>query len=205
VNERLDSIDGLRQRVPSIVKRLNDDPALALRAAANPLLVLQEMGIELTDRLAAEVELRLRFRPEQVERLQQLRAEIHKRAGEAFDVDDPAEVHRTLFDRLKLPPLQPAAQPVVIARSQIARAHQSAPRHELDHPWAAPGSVRRPDPLERLRDAHPVLQPLLEYRALQASQPPLATRELVERLVSGDAALPKIRIRARLQRGPTPR
>ena len=40
------------------------------------------MGIELTDRLAAEVELRLRFRPEQVERLPQLRADIQKRAGE---------------------------------------------------------------------------------------------------------------------------
>lgn len=204
-DKRLDTIGALRRRVPVIVKRLNDEAALALRAAANPLLVLQEMGIELTDRLAAEVELRLRFRPEQVERLQQLRADIQKRAGEAFDVDDPAQVHRVLFDRLKLSPLPPPAQPVVIARSQVARVYQSSPRHELDHPWTAPGSVRRPDPLERLHDTHPVLPPLLEYRALQASQPPLASRELVERLARGDAALPKIRIRARLQRGATPK
>lgn len=81
-DKRLDSIDALRRRVPVIVKRLNDE--LALRAAANPLLVLQEMGMEVTDRLAAEVELRLRFRPEQVERLQQLRADIQKRAGESL-------------------------------------------------------------------------------------------------------------------------
>jgi hypothetical protein len=202
--ERLDSIDSLRRRVPTIVKRLNDDPALALRAAANPLLVLQEMGIALTERLAAEVELRLRFRPEQIERLQQLRAEIQKHAGEAFDLDDPAQVRRVLFDHLKLSPLPPPAQPVVIAPSQVAKVYQPLPRHELEHPWTAPGSVRRSDPLERLHDAHPVMRPLLEYRALQASQPPLARRELVDRLTSGDAALPKIRIRARLQRDATP-
>jgi hypothetical protein len=35
-DKRLDSIDALRRRVPVIVKRLNDEPALALRAAANP-------------------------------------------------------------------------------------------------------------------------------------------------------------------------
>jgi hypothetical protein len=136
--ERLDSIDSLRRRVPTIVKRLNDDPALALRAAANPLLVLQEMGIALTERLAAEVELRLRFRPEQVERLQQLRAEIQKHAGEAFDLDDPAQVRRVLFDHLKPSPLPPPAQPVVIAPSQVAKAHNPS-RGTSRASVAAPG------------------------------------------------------------------
>ncbi len=203
-NERLDSIDALRRRVPLILKRLNDEPELALRAAANPLLVLQEMGIELTDRLAAEVALRLRFRPEQIAHLESLRLEIHKSAGEVFDVDDPIQLHQVLFDRLKLSPLPPAAQPVVIAQSQVVTEFQSLPRHELEYRWTAPGRVRRPDPLDQLRDAHPVLRPLLTYRALQASQPPLASNELVARLASGDVSLPKIRIRARLQRGAIP-
>jgi hypothetical protein len=44
-DKRLGSIDALRPRVPVIVKRLNDKPALALRAASHPLLVLQEMGM----------------------------------------------------------------------------------------------------------------------------------------------------------------
>ena len=202
--ERLDSIDVLRRRVPLILRRLNDEPGLALRAAANPLLVLQEMGIELTDRLVAEVALRLRFRPEQIAHLESLRAEIHKSAGEVFDVDDPIQLHQVLFDRLKLSLLLPPAQPVVIAQSQVVREYQSLQRHELEHPWTAPGRTRRPDPLEQLRDAHPVLRPLLQYRALQASQPPLASSELVARLASGDVALPKIRIRARLQRGAIP-
>jgi len=203
-HERLDSIEALRRRVPSIVKRLNEEPALALRAAANPLLVLQEMGIELTDGLAAAVGLRLRFPAEQVERLGHLRAEIWKGAGEEFDIDDPEQLRRVLFERLNLTSLPPPAERVVVAQSQVARALVSPRCHELEHPWMAPGSVRRPDPLEPLRNAHPLLAPLLEYRALQASQPPLASGELFDRLARGDMALPKIRIRARLRRGATP-
>jgi hypothetical protein len=183
-DERLDSIEALIRRAPSIVARLNDKPALALRAVVDPLLVLREMGIELTDRLVAEVELRLRFGPEQFGRLEQLRAEINKRAGEVFDVDDPGQVHHVLFNRLKLPPLPAPVVRVVIARSQAVAACESPLRHELEHPWTAPGHIHRLDPLERLRDAHPALGPLLEYRTLLASRRPLAPHELVARLLA---------------------
>ncbi len=200
----LDSMDALRRRVPSIVKRVNEDPGLALRAAANPLAVLDALGIELTERLRREVELRVRFRPGEVVRLQELRAEIERRAGESFDPDDMDELERVLFERLKLAEARKAVQPVVIARAPVAYGRAARPSHALVHEWAAPGQVRRPDPLEPLRHEHPVMPPLLEYRALQATQPPLAGPDLLERLARGESGGPRMRIRARLKRGPTP-
>ena len=58
--------------------------------------------------------------------------------------------------------------------------------------------------LEALRGKHPVIAPLLEYRAIQASVPPLASRDLYDRIARGDIKGPTIRVRARLKRGPTP-
>jgi hypothetical protein len=200
----IDSMETLRRRVPSIVKRLNEDPSLALRAAANPVLALSSMGYTLTDRLAREVELRVRFRPEDIERLEALRAEVQALAGESFDLDNPAQLHDLLFVRLALPPLPPPTQPIVIAAAAMARQVPAITRHPLELSWTPPGGVRRPDPLAPLAEAHPVMRPLLAYRALNASQPPLASREACERLARGDATLPKIRLHARLKRGTAP-
>jgi hypothetical protein len=199
----IDSMETLRRRVPSIVKRLNEDPSLALRAAANPVLALSSMGYTLTDRLAREVELRVRFRPEDIERLEALRAEVQTLAGESFEPDNPAQLHDLLFVRLELPPLPPT-QPVVIAAAAMARQAPAITRHPLELSWTPPGGVRRPDPLAPLAEAHPVMRPLLAYRALNASQPQLASRGACERLVRGDATLPKIRLHARLKRGTAP-
>jgi len=196
----IDSLDALRRRVPAIVKQINEEPALALRAAANPLLALADMGYRLTDRLAREVELRLRFTPQAIDRLEQLRTQIAKLSEGPLDPDDPADLRRVLFERLKLPPLSSRAQPIVVAQSAVARTQSATPRDELDFSWIPPGGVRHPDALTALRNAHPIVAPLMEYRAIQASQPRLATREAFERLARGDATLPRIRIRARLKR-----
>lgn len=198
----IDSIDTLRRRVPSIVRQLNEEPALALRAAANPILALAEMGYELTDRLAREVELRLRFTPATIERLSALRERLAKLAGEPFDPDNAAELRRILFEKLELPPLPPRGQAIVVAAGPVARQSASTPRDELDFPWIPPGGVRHPDPLEGLRKAHPIIEPLIEYRAIQASQPPLATKEIFERLARGELTGPTLRIRARLKEAP---
>lgn len=204
--EHLTSLEALQRRVPSIVKRVNADPALALRAAANPLLALDEMGYTLPPELEHEVALRVRFNAEQISRLQALTSEIHKLAGESFDIDSPAALGHVLFTRLKLPPLPSPAQRVVIAKGAVAPP--SHPRitalDPLDPPYKVPGGIAPPDPLEALEGKHPVIAPLLEYRAIQASVPPLASRELYDRIARGDVEGPTIRVRAKLKRGPTP-
>lgn len=198
----IDSIDTLRRRVPEIVRQLNEQPALALRAAANPILALAEMGYQLTDRLAREVELRLRFTPAAITRLDALRERLGELAGEPFDPDNTAELRRTLFERLELPHLPPRGEAIVVAAGPLARQVPATPRDELEFPWVPPGGIRHPDPLEPLRKAHPIIEPLIEYRAIQASQPRLATKEIFERLARGELAGPTFRIRARLKDEP---
>jgi hypothetical protein len=78
------------------------------------------------------------------------------------------------------------------------------PREPTELPRHPVGRPKHPDPLEPLRKAHPVMEPLLEYRAIEASQPPLAPPEVYERLKRGEVRGPAIRVRFRLQRGPTP-
>lgn len=206
--ERIRSMDALRRRVPSIVQRINADEALAMRAAANPLLALEELGYELDDDLKREVALRVRFDQRTIETLHGLSSRIHELAGESFEIDSPAQLGAVLFKRLELPALPPAPQRVVVVEGTIAarsidqRARTAA--DPLEIPRKVPGGVRPPDPLEALRGAHPVVGPLLEYRRLQGSVPALASRELYERIKRGEVNAPRLRLRAVLRRGVTP-
>lgn len=181
--EPIQSIQQLQRLVPSIVKALNADDALMKRALVNPLLALEELGYRLADELRPRVERRVRFKVETAQRLDALADEVFKHAGERLDIDSPAALDRLLFERLKLP------------RGTSAPTAQAA--------------VKRGetfiDPLERLRGKHPVLEPLLAYRQLEASVPRLAPPELYERVRRGDVKLPVLRAKARLQRGATPK
>jgi hypothetical protein len=205
--EPLSTLADLRRRVPSIVKRVNADPALALRAGANPLLALAEMGYSLTPELAREVALRVRFNQQQIDRLNALSQRIHELAGATFDIDSPHELSRVLFEKLKVPSLPPRPQRVVIAQKAVAPRLMSdhvEALHPLDPPYRVPGGVAQPDVLEAVKNAHPIIEPLLQYRAIQASVPPLASRELYDRIARGEVKGPKLRLRATLKRGPTP-
>lgn len=193
----IDSFRDLQRLAPAIVKAINADQALALRAAANPLLALEELGYELTPELRLETERRVRFAPQTAEELTKLADAVFAHADERFDLDAPAELERVLFEKLKLPRQDDRPAP------KGARAAKAAPATQL---LPAPSFTRRPfaDPLERLRDAHPVMAPLLAYRKLEASEPRLAPRPLYEKIKNGEVALPATRIQVRLQRGPTP-
>lgn len=184
--EPIQSIQQLQRLVPTLVKALNADEALMKRALVNPLLALEELGYRLADELRPQVERRVRFKVETAHRLDALADEVFKHAGERLDLDSPVALDRLLYERLKLP------------RGTPAPAAQ-----------AAQGAVMRGqtfiDPLERLRGKHPVLEPLLAYRKLDASAPRLAPPELYERVRRGDVKLPVLHAKARLQRGATPK
>ena len=200
------SVEELRRRIPAIVRQVNADERLALRAAANPLLLLEELGYEIPPELRAELERRVRHTPQDIARLDTLERQVHELAGERFDLRAPAELSRVLFEKLKLP-RPPAVQQLALRRGALA-AQTAEQRAEPQEPTELPrhpvGRPKHPDPLEPLRGAHPVMEPLLEYRALEASQPPLASQEVYERIKRGEVRGPALRVRFRLQRGPTP-
>jgi len=212
--ETITSLEALRKRVPVIVNRLNADPALALRAAANPLLVLEELGYHLSDALKAEAALRIRFDDATRKRLQVLTAEIHSLAGEVFVIDSPDELGHVLYGRLQLPPLPlakypaiPSSESATAVPAQRAVARESAtaaPPDPLAIPYRRPGGIRPPDPLEALAEAHAIIAPLLEYRAIQAGEPPLAGPALYAAIKDAQTGTIKLRIKAVLKRGPKP-
>jgi competence ComEA-like helix-hairpin-helix protein len=55
------------------------------------------------------------------------------------------------------------------------------------------------DPLDVLRDQHAIMEPLLEYRRLEASTPRLAPRPLYEDVRRGRRTLGIVRVRGRLK------
>jgi hypothetical protein len=190
---KVETMRDLRRLVPAILKEINADPALALRAAANPLLALEELGYVLTQELRTEAERRVRFPKATLERMGVLEKQIFEAAGERFDVDAQAEVERILFKKLELP--RPDAdtpenqEQLQVALQQgtlMARTTATLGREFVD-------------PLDKLAGKHPVMMPLLEYRRLEASEPRLAAPVLYERIKRGEVKLPVVRVQGRLK------
>lgn len=199
---RIDSLEKLERRVPSIVKAINADEKLGMRAAANPVLAMEELGYTLADEVRSSVERRIRFSVETFEQLETLAKQIHEIAGHRFSIDSPDELARVLFEELELPqPRQSIQEPCKSA--QLPSTSYELPTAPL--PPQVGWGLKVEDPLGELRDAHPIMEPLLAYRKLEASKPRLAPPELYDRIKQGQVELPAIRLRARLQRGPTPK
>jgi hypothetical protein len=204
----ISSMEELLQAVPQIIDAANADPALALRFAANPLFLAEELGYTLTDEMRHFAVRRVRFSAEAFERLQQLEGQVWELAGEHFDIDSEEALERVLFTKLALPRPK-APEPREVKKSK-------RPSQEKEH---VPGEVQPPavrvitaplrarvigrdpitDPLEPLHDVHPIMPPLLEYRQLEASAARLAPRAVYDRIARGDVDLPVTRLRLRLK------
>lgn len=166
----LRSFSSFHRLVPSIIRRLNEDQGLAMRALANPILAIEELGITLAPSLQKEVERRLRFSEKDGKRLEALEAEIHKHAGTEFDPESGKAVEEVLFKRLKV------KRPKDL---EIGDVHgRGLPRMK-----ALKGPAKgEKDPLETLGKAHPILAPLMEYRRIAKGRPGFAGKEEYERL-----------------------
>lgn len=186
----------LQDRISSILDQLNANQDLALAAAANPLFALEELGYEIDPQARSEIEDRLRFDPPTVIRLRALREEIFEHAGHPFDLNSAEELKRVLFEELDLS---------VSGRQQNQSQQQP---EELPDTSPLPPQLswteKVEDPLEVLRDAHLIMEPLLEYRRLEASKPRLAPRPLYEEVRQGKRRLPIHNIRGRLKSQPNP-
>jgi hypothetical protein len=202
----ISSMEELLQAVPQIIDATNADPALALCFAANPLFLAEELGYTLSDEMRHFAARRVRFSTETFELLQQLEQQVWEQAGEHFDIDSEEALSHVLFTKLKLPPPQ--------APDAHTRPKQAALEKEYVSGGVQPPAPRLPtaplparpighgpidDPLEPLRDDHPIMPPLLEYRQLDASTARLAPRAVYDRIARGDVNLPITRLHLRLK------
>jgi DNA polymerase family A len=193
-SQTIDSIEAMQKVVPVIVKAVNDDQAFGLRAAANPLLAAEELGYQIVPEIRQTVERRVRFSQEDAARLGELETQVYKLAGVQFGIDSPQELDRVLFEKLKL------TRPTSSQQASPDSYHKLA-----SAPPTTAGLTQAADPLEELRNAHPIMPPLLEYRRIDRTAPRLAPRELYERIRSGEVKMPVTRIQARLKRSRTPK
>jgi hypothetical protein len=179
--DRIDSWSDLQAKAARILKRLNADERLGLAAAANPLLALEQLGYVVTPAARVPIADRLRLGPEAADTLIGLRAEIARLADRPVDPDEPDELRQAL-----------------VALGVIEK--KAYRRRDLSPPRWRPGGAG-PDPLEDLRDRHPVMAPLLEYRRVAAQAPAYAPSHVFARVVEGELTPAVAAVTGRLQRG----
>jgi hypothetical protein len=219
----IDSVDSLRRRMPRIVAAVNEDPGLAERAAANPILALEELGYVLSDRFRPEAELRARFAAPEAKRVVALRSEVEEHLRAGVDLTSAESIVRALRSiDVQLPETARstavetdlAAQPETNAPVRSGEAKQGRGRHtdRRRRTRAIPTVPPRPIPedaavalVPALREAegkHAVIRPLADYLELEASRPRLATERVYARLRERppDPARTDVAIRFRLQR-----
>lgn len=213
----IDSWEQLQERVQDLLERINADSMLALAAAANPILALEELGFDINPAARDEIETRFRFHPRTAVRIRQLQDEIFRHAERHFDLRSPEELSAILFDRLALTlPTHERSEPRRQAPTrrrtksstekrsdeQIDEQKQSAPRPTIDlRPLIRlPGATEDPvDPLAAFAGAHPIIAPLLEYRRLDASRSRLAPRALYDDVRRGTRRVGVTHLVARLK------
>ncbi|MEQ8957291.1 MAG: hypothetical protein RLP02_05095 [Coleofasciculus sp. C2-GNP5-27] len=189
----IDSWENLQQQIKSILEQINANSNLTLAAAANPLYALEEIGYKINPTARPEIEARLRFEPRTAVQLRQLQAAIFEQVGHPFDLNDPAQLQRVLFDELK----------ISVPGHNSYNQEQNDSR--LDTSPLVPQLSWIPkveDPLEVLCGAHPVIEPLLEYRRLESSVPRLAPLSLYQEVRQGKRRLFLESIRGRLKTQP---
>jgi hypothetical protein len=169
----INSVEELQALGPALLKRVNSDQALAVAAAANPLLALTELGYELAPAVRQDLEERARFSKRQIAQRRKLQGELRRAAGRDVDVADPADLRRLLAEDLMVDA-------------------------DLPRDLSLPIRPSADDPLERLRSAHPAIDPILMLRALEAGAPRFASAERYRALRTGSIKLPALRLTARL-------
>lgn len=172
--------------VPLIIRKINRDSELALRAAANPILAFKEMGFSLTGDVEKEVEQRLRFSPKEREELKSLKKEIQELSGKEVDPLSAKSVEALLFKDLKIKrpkEIQSLELPEPFIRNV---RFTKKDEHKIE------------DALTNLKSKHPVLEPLKRFRALHLSRPGFANESLYEKLKSGQIRLPIKSIKIKL-------
>ena len=198
----VDSWEQLQANIESILESINDNSQLAQAAAANPLLALEELGYEIEPAARTEIARRIRFSPRTAVRLRQLEEEVADIAGRAVDLDSAEDVRRLLFEELKLEVPDDSGNAGGKYR-QAAPAKGGGPALDtrpLPPDLSTVGT--RADPLRALEGRHAVMDPLLEYRQLEASTPRLAPRQAYEQLRAGKLRLGINGIKGRLQGQP---
>lgn len=183
----LSSFETFHRLVPSLVRRIGEDPALARRAMLNPILATEELGVILSPEATREAERRLRFSGSDLARVEAVEARLRALGGENFDPRSSSDVARALAALgIEAPegllPLENRPRSPVIAVVLGPRGASPRARLTIEPP--------PPDPLTRFAGKHELVDLLIEHRALDRRARRFVDREAYERARERGARLP---------------
>ncbi len=180
------SFEEFHKLVPLIIRKVNRDSELAIRAAANPILAFEEMGFKMTPELKREVELRIRFSEREIAEFTNLTDEIRTITGKEIDPLSEKPVEKLLFKDLK------------IKRPSTLRS-LNLPEPFLKKIKPVKGKqILFEDPLTAISSDHPVVEKIMQYRKLYLSKPGFISNEFYEKIKAGEIRLPVTNIKIRV-------
>lgn len=172
--EKITSFEELQERVPDLLEAYGDDQELLRAAMANPVLALQEVGIELSPEVERELKLRVRFDKKDYKRMRKLEHQIFEEAGTLFDLQSEEETLKVCRENVD-------EKKIDLEKLDKAVRNNLYPVLFEEEKGKAP--------FAELAKDHKLLQLLDEYYELERTRPRLADREIYER-VKQDKDLP---------------
>ena len=146
----INSWEDLQKNITFITRRLNSDQNLLIAAASNPILALKELDYTIQESILGHIEDKMRFKTRQVVKLQRLRSTILKIAKKQFDIRSREQLESLLFEELQLE----------------VYCKNGCPISKCIEPYKK-GDCS--DGLELYAGLHPIIEPLLAFRQIDAS------------------------------------
>ncbi|WP_446809119.1 hypothetical protein ACH50O_17950 [Methylomonas sp. 2BW1-5-20] len=180
----INSLHELQLQMPRIVPAVNANPGLALAAAANPLLALEQLGYKLSSPAQAEIERYARFGPDNLKRLAELEAEFGKLLTTKTMPADPSEA-RALFEKSGHEPSDKAA---ANTKTTLKPAKNQSLTTSLAAIFASKVLAEDEEKklLRELSAQHPGLPLLYQYRKIHRQRPVFASRSAFESILAGE-------------------
>lgn len=177
---KIGSLRELQLQMPRIVQALNANQALALAAATNPMLALEELGYELSPQARLEIEPYARFGPDNLQKLADLEAKIYGQLRVEKLPTNLAEA-RLIFEKmdsgLGKTVQQQSTKPPKTGTIDAALSEIFALKTR--------SAVEEEKLLADLAALHPALPLLFESQKIHRQRPAFSDRDMFEKIKSG--------------------
>jgi hypothetical protein len=179
--ETIGSLKDLQMRMPAIIQQYGTDNNFTQIALANPIIALERAGFHFTEGAKDEIEHYVRFGREGLDRLHFLKEDIYKHIVGQIDLNNAEQVGDALMRILPgessdqysgqeqgaNAAYTPAIKP---DRDTLIRILKTPPKQAGEN-WQ--------DDLQPYSTLHPVIQLMIDYRKMQADNPPFAPAEQI--------------------------
>jgi hypothetical protein len=194
---KISNLKEIQLQVPEILKEYADNQELALIALANPLMALEKIGYSFTPEAREEIEDRIRFGKQGAEKISQLKQSVFETSGIKFNLKSTAEM-KTNVKAILLK--RPASGNEDKSTSETINSTRiESILKLLDQPVNRKSSDET-DPLTAFINDHPVIEKLIEFRKMEASQPRLADEKALDQILANREVLPLKKITFRLHK-----